>query len=178
MTADSGSQAAIDRLVDWLGQLGGRWGLPPDACRLHGWLYFTARPAPMGEIEAAVGLAPAEAQAALAWLEDHRLVERDAGGGWTTLDDPWELVMRSLEVRRERELGPALELLRSSRAEAATDRPLAARIDGLLALLDDIAALDAQARRFSPRTLRRLIGAGGFAARLVGGALGQRRGRG
>ena len=176
MAAGDPARGAVDRLVAWLGELGPRWGLPAEACRLHGWLYLSGRSASAGEIETGVGLTPGQAQSALAWLEAHRLVERDAGGGWRTLDDPWELVMRSLEKRRDEELAPARELLRSSRIAAAADRPLAARIDRLATLLDDIAAIDAQTRRLSPETLRRLIGAGGRAARFFDSAFGPRRG--
>lgn len=173
MSAGGSGREAMDRLVAWLGELGPRWGLPADACRLHGWLYLSGRVASAGELETAVGLTPGEAGAALAWLEARRLVERDAGGRWRTLDDPWELVMRSLETRRDEELGPARALLRSASIAAAADRPLAARIERLTRLLDDAAAIDAQARRLSPATLRRLIGAGGRAARFLDSAFGQ-----
>ena len=74
--------------------------------------------------------------------------------------------MRALERRREEELGPALALLRDARRETA-DPLLGSRIDRLAALLEDVAAIDAQARRLSSSTLRRLIGAGGVAARTA-----------
>jgi hypothetical protein len=83
--------------------------------------------------------------------------------------------MRSLESRRDRELGPARDLLSSSRAAAAGTSATVARIDRLLALLDDFVAIDAQMRRLSPSTLRRLVGAGGRVARIMEGAFGRRR---
>lgn len=166
MTVGAGPDSARRRLLDWVAELGPRWGLPADACRAHGWLYLHGRPAAASEIAEGTGLADGEVAAALIWLFDHRLVQEGSAGRWSTGQDPWEAVMRSLEVRRERELAPALEVLRASRREAGSDPALASRVDRLLALVEDIAAIDAQARRLPPATLRRLIGAGGRVARL------------
>ena len=170
-----GEAAAMERLLTWLGELGARWGLPADACRVHGWLYLSARAATEAEIAAATEVAPADTRSALDWLADHGLADTDQEGRWRTGDDPWELVMRSLERRRDRELGPALEILQASRRDARANPKLAERIDRLLALAADIAAIDAQARRLSSKSLRRLIGAGGRAARLIDQLLGPGR---
>ena len=172
----SGETAAMERLLAWLGELGPRWGLPADACRVHGWLYLSARAATEAEIGAATRVGPDETRSALDWLSDHGLADKDRDDRWRTGDDPWELVMRSLERRRDRELGPALEILEASRQDARSSPRLAERIDRLRALAEDIAAIDAQARRLSSKSLRRLIGAGGRAARLADRLLGPSRG--
>ena len=166
--------ATVERLIDWLGELGPRWGLPAEACRVHGWLYLTSRRAALPEIASAVRLSSEATVKALDWLGEYHLVESDPDGRWRTEGDPWELVVRVLERRRDRELGPALELLRSSRAEA-NDPQVSERIGSLLALAEDVASIDAQAQRFSPRTLRLLLGAGGRVARFVDSALGPAR---
>src|SRR4051812_49270103 len=113
-----------ERVIAWLGDLGGRWGLPPDACRVHGHLYLTARAATAGELAPALGMSEAEVGEALTWLQTQGLVDRSEPTRWRTGADPWELVTTSLEHRRARELGPALELLRTSRREAAGDTML------------------------------------------------------
>lgn len=163
----SGGGAALERLLEWLADVGPRWGVPAAACRVHGWLYLTGRSARADEIAGAVDLPPAEVEDALRWLAERRLAEETAAGAWRTGQDPWEMVSRALEVRREQELGPALAVLRTSRRDASGDPLLAGRIDRLLGLVDDIAAIDAQARRLSPATLRRLIGTGGRLARFL-----------
>jgi len=165
---------AVRRLLDYLAALGPRWGLPADACRLHGYLYVLARPAPEAALREALALGDGF-DAALAWLVDYRLVEQD-DGGWRTDSDPWELVVRALDERRQRELGPALAMLRDCRRDVRQDGDRAAemQVGKLLALAEDIAAIDAQARRLSSRTLRRAIGLGGLAARLIDRALGGR----
>lgn len=171
----AGSAAAVERLLDWLAEVGPRWGVPGEACRAHGFLYLRGRSAGRDEIAAGSGLGPGEVEAALDWLDRHRLASADAAGRWSTGSDPWEIVMAALAVRRDQELGPARAVLDRSRADAAADAELAHRIDRLRGLVDDIAAIDAQAQRLSPATLRRLLGAGGTAARLLGRAFRPRR---
>ena len=172
----AGAATAREAVVAWLGEVGARWGLPADACRVHGWLYLSGARATESEIAEAVGLSSAEIEAALGWLADHGLADAGSGNAWQTGDDPWELVVRALDRRRDQELPHALEVLRESRRQVASGSRLAGRIDGLLALVGDIAAIDAQARRFSPRSVRRMIRAGGSLARLVEPLLGPRRG--
>jgi DNA-binding transcriptional regulator GbsR (MarR family) len=162
---------AMQRLVDFLGELGPRWGLPRDPCRVHGYLYLRARPASEDEIRAALGLGDADWADALTWLKDYRLVEPAPDGMWRTGSDPWELMMRALDERRRREAGPALETLRECRRLALSERPsdplLRGQIDKLLSLAEDLEAIDAQTRRLSPTALRRLVGVGAGAARLL-----------
>lgn len=160
------------RLIAWLGELGGRWGLPPDACRVHGYLYFTAASASAAELADALDMGGIAVDEALRWLAGRDLVQEERPARWRTGTDPWELVTISLEHRRARELGPALELLRASREEAAGDPMLSRQIGRLHDLVEDLAAIDAQARRLSPATLRSLLGLGGRVARLIGGRAG------
>jgi DNA-binding transcriptional regulator GbsR (MarR family) len=159
------------RIIDFLGELGSRWGLPAEACRIHGYLYLVAKPLTEAELRAALAVDDAVLVPALAWLADYRLIERLRGDAWRTESDPWDLVMRALDERRRREIVPALTLLRDSHAaareEGGRNRVVVAQIDKLLALAEDVAAIDTQARRLSSRTLRRMVGVGGFAARLM-----------
>jgi len=170
---------AIQRLVDFLGELGPRWGLPAESCRVHGYLYLRARPATEDELCTALGLDGAALESAMAWLKDYRLIERAPGSAaWRTESDPWELMMRALDERRRREAGPAIEVLhecqRMAAAEHARDRVVCAQIGKLLALAEDLAAIDTQARRLSPATLRQLVGIGGRAARFLDRTFGKR----
>jgi DNA-binding transcriptional regulator GbsR (MarR family) len=158
------------RLVDFIAELGPRWGLPAEPCRVHAYLYLIDRAAAEGEICAALGIEAAACGAALAWLADMRLAG-PVGTGWRTDGDPWELLLRALEERRRREIAPALNLLRTCRREALADRTtepaVAGQIGRLLDLVEDLAAIDVQTRRLSPRTLRQLVRFGGRAARFL-----------
>lgn len=166
---------AMRRTIDFLGALGSRWGLPASACRVHGYLYLTARPATTEALGAVTGLDAATIDDALLWLADYRLIERAGPSGWRTGSDPWELMVRALDERRRREIGPAMAVLRDCQAEALRDDPVVARQVGkLLELARDLEAIEGQARRFSPETLRHAIGLGGLAARAINRTFGRR----
>jgi len=164
-------------VVEWLGQLGPRWGLPAQACRVHALLYLLARPVPAEALAARLALDPATADAALRWLADEGLAQ-GTPAGWVTETDPWALMTHALEQRRARELAPAREMLDAWRSASAGEDPLvAAQARRLASMVEDVAAIDAGARRLSPATVRRLVGLGGRASRLVDRALQGRRGR-
>lgn len=158
------------RFVDYLGELGPRWGLPSIPCRVHGYLYAIAKPATEADLRGALSVKGPELAQALVWLTDYRLVSHK-DGSWRTDSDPWELLLRALEERRRREIDPALVLLRDCQREMMADdaggRTASAQIAKLIALVEDLAAIDMQARRFSPQTLRRLVGLGGRVGRLI-----------
>jgi DNA-binding transcriptional regulator GbsR (MarR family) len=162
---------ALDRVIDFLRDLGPRWGLPADVCRVHGYLYLVARPIAEADLRAALDLSEGALSQALAWLVEYRLVERVRADSWRTGNDPWELMMRALEERQRREIGPALDLLRNTRraanAEGGSSRAVAVQIGKLLRLAEDIEAISNQAQRLSPATVRQMVGLGGFAARIL-----------
>lgn len=164
------------RVTDFLATLGPRWGLPAAPCRVHGYLYLVARPLSETQLRRDLALDNAALADALAWLRDYRLIEAAGTASWRTDTDPWDLMMRALDERRRRELAPALDLLRDCEREASAedDAEVSAQLKKLVALVEDIGAIDAQARRLSPKTLRRLVGAGGRAARFVERTLGKK----
>lgn len=168
---------STDRLIDFLGDVGQRWGLPAVACRVHGYLYLIARPVPEAELEKGLGLSGKPLAEALAWLADYQLATC-ADRSWRTDTDPWVLMLRALQERRQREVEPALELLRDCHRDIASDsgqdRVLRLQVGKLLALVEDLAAIDMQTRRLPPRALRQLVGIGGRAARLFGRTRGRK----
>jgi len=169
---------AMARVIDFLGDLGPRWGLPRDACRLHGYLYLAAKPITQDELRDTLKLTDTGLAEALAWLTEYKLIEHVRSQEWRTDSDPWELMIRALEERQRREIGPALALLRdcqqAARVERGPHRAAAAQIDKLLQLVEDLAAIGAQAQRLPPAALRQMVGFGGAAARLIDRALGRR----
>ncbi len=167
---------ARDRVVDFLGELGPRWGLPAEACRVHAYLYLLAKSVPDAELRAALGLSGPALARALAWLAEYRLAERAGADAWRTGSDPWELMLRALQERQRREVGPALDLLHECRRLALTEggaqRTVAAQIGKLVGLAEDMAAINSQAQRLSPAAMRRMVGLGGFAPRVLERTLG------
>ena len=175
MTPAALSPAAM-RIIEWLGELGPRWGLPGDGCRVHGLLYLFARPLTAKEIATLLLLDSQQTENAIQWLVSDALISQ-AAGGWQTGTDPWTLMMQALETRRARELATA-RTVSDAWAHDYSDREdqiMARQAARLFALVDDIAAIDAGARHFSPAAMRRLVGVGGRAARVIDRALGGRR---
>lgn len=169
------SPAAM-KIVDWLGEVGSRWGLPPDACRVQGLLFLMARPVLQDAIEAELDMTSSQAGDALAWLAKERLAASGADG-WTTQADPWLLVMQALESRRARELAPARAVLATWHSPSPAEDPIVVRQARLLRdLVDDLAAIDTGAQRLSPDAMRRMVSIGGRAARFVDKAFGRRSG--
>ena len=172
---------AMQRFVDYFGALGPRWGLPAAACRVHAYLYLVARPVPEGDIAAALELDGAELEEALGFLADYRMAEGSRGAAWHSSGDPWDMLLSGLEQRRRRELPEALSTLRDCHREALAahdgGRAVAGQMAKMLALAEDLAAIDAGARHLSPQLLRGMVGLGGRAARTVDRIFGARRGR-
>jgi DNA-binding transcriptional regulator GbsR (MarR family) len=162
---------ALERVIGYLAELGTRWGLPAEACRVHGYLYLVARPVAETELTEALKLSETALGHVLAWLADYRLVQRGRDGAWRTGSDPWDLMMRALQERQRREVGPALDVLRDCRhaalAEAGPSRAVAGQIGKLVRLVEDIAAINKQAERLPPTAIRQMVGLGGMAARFL-----------
>jgi DNA-binding transcriptional regulator GbsR (MarR family) len=163
--------SALERAIKYLAELGPRWGLPAEACRVHGYLYLVARPVAETELCETLEISATALAPALAWLADFRLIERVRRDAWRTGTDPWDLMMRALQERQRREVGPALDLLRDCRraalAEGRPSRTVAGQIGKLLRLVEDIAAINRQAERLPPAAVRQMVGLGGMAARLL-----------
>ncbi len=162
---------ALERFVRYFGEMGPRWGLAADTCRAHAMLYLSGAPLTAAALAAALDLTAAAAASALDDVERWGMARRTADGRWETSGEPWDLLFAGLEERRRRELQPALATLRACRADAATDpaTPPAARlrIDRMLRLVEDLAAIDLQSRRLSPSGMARMVGIGARAARVL-----------
>ena len=162
---------AMDRFIRHFGEMGPRWGLDADTCRVHAFLYLAGRPASAGDVATSLGLSEPAVTRALEDLAQWGMARPAAGGAWDGSGEPWDLLFAALEERRRRELGPALEMLRACRDESAKDgatpAPVRGRVNHLLRLVEDLAAIDLQSRRFSPGSMARLVNLGGRAARLL-----------
>jgi DNA-binding transcriptional regulator GbsR (MarR family) len=161
---------AVRGFVDYFADLGPRWGLPADVCRVHAYLYVTARTISEDEIGAALSLDKTHLRDALTFLADYHVISGDGATQWRTSDDPWDLLIRGLEERSRRELPSALAALGECHKTALSDPDAgsasADRIARMLALVEDLAAIEGQAHRLSPQVLRGLAGMSGRAARF------------
>lgn len=167
------SPAAM-RIVAWLGEVGARWGLPVNACRVHAVLYLAAEPLTAAELTGLLRLNAEETAQALDWLLAQGLVTA-SGAAWRTGTDPWALMLQALQGRRSHELREARAVIDEWRREGVDeDDRVSRQAERLFDLVEDMAAIDAGTKALPPAATRRLIGLGGRAARLLDRAIGGR----
>jgi len=51
---DAAPTPSMRKFIDYFGELGARWGLDGDACRVHAYLYLAAHPATENDIASAL----------------------------------------------------------------------------------------------------------------------------
>ncbi len=160
------------RFIDYFGDLGPRWGVRSETSRAHALLYLTGSPVAPDDVAQALGISKAKATNALKDLLGWNMARKDEEGRWRTGGEPWDLLFAALDSRRQREIAPALELLRQcdadARADDATPVAVRRRIAGVLRLVENLAAIDVQSRRLPRSLLPRLVSATVSASRLVG----------
>jgi DNA-binding transcriptional regulator GbsR (MarR family) len=170
--SESSLTPAMRDFVDFFGDAGPRWGLPKNACRIHAFLYLSARTCSEMQIAAALSLSADDLRDAVAFLADYKLIENAGAQTWRTSDDPWEAMMGGLEARRRREMPAALAALRQCRTQAHADgqtpRSALRQIARMNELAEDVAAFDRGTQSLSPRLLRGFLALSGRAARMVG----------
>ncbi len=161
----------MGRFIDYFGDLGPRWGVRSETSRAHALLFLLGRPMERDEIAQALEFSKAKTTAALKDLLGWDMARQDDEGRWRTGSEPWDLLFAALDSRRRREIEPALEVLRDCAAAAAADPATPAatrrRIAGVLALVENLAAIDIQSRRLPKTLLPRLVSATGSASRLI-----------
>jgi DNA-binding transcriptional regulator GbsR (MarR family) len=170
--------SAVGRFVDYFGELGPRWGLPANACRVHAYLYLSANSISESEISKALSMDRKSVADALAFLNEYAMAAPTETSSWQTNGDPWDMLISGLEQRRRRELPAALATLKDCHREASADksarRLVAGQIGKMLALVEDLAAIDAQAQRLSPKVIRDFVSVSGRAARFLERAFGSK----
>src|SRR5438874_1236461 len=120
---------AIDRFVLQWGDMGSQWGVNRSVSQIHALLYLSERPLTAEEIAATLGLARSNVSNSIRELMAWDLIRRvpvkgDRREHFEAETDVWEIAMRIAAVRKERELDPAVDALKSCVADAERDRAL------------------------------------------------------
>lgn len=162
---------ATARFVEYFGDLGPRWGLPADACRMHAFIYVLGRPVKESEISEALDLNMKQLTEALDYLREFQVVAKAAPFTWNTSGDPLEMLLTGLEARKQRELPLALSTLESCRNEAITLGGTSAdQIEKMLDLVRGLGALDAQFQRLPKALVKRFLNMAGRTAQAFNGS--------
>ncbi len=133
---------AIERFVLHWGDLGSVWGVNRSVSQIHALLYVAERPVTAEDIADTLGMARSNVSNSLKELMAWRLVRRtpvlgDRRDHFIAETDVWEMVMRIIAGRKERELDPAARALRQCVEEAEGDKRVSAlAAQRLAAMLD------------------------------------------
>jgi DNA-binding transcriptional regulator GbsR (MarR family) len=137
--------ASIENFVLQWGDMGGKWGVNRSVAQIHALLYLSERPLTAEDIADRLGLARSNVSNSIKELQAWTLIRRvpikgDRREHFEAEADPWEIFARIAAGRKEREIDPAIAVLRTCRAEAEGDagiHPLAqARLNALLEFVD------------------------------------------
>jgi DNA-binding transcriptional regulator GbsR (MarR family) len=119
--------AAVQRFILHWGDMGGQWGVNRSVAQIHALLYLSERPLTAEEIAETLQLARSNVSNSIKELLAWKLIRRvpvmgDRRDHFEAETDIWDMVTRIAQGRKERELDPAAEALRTCMAEAESDR--------------------------------------------------------
>ena len=137
----------VERFILHWGDMGSSWGVNRSVSQIHALLYLSERPLTAEDIAEALGLARSNVSNSIRELMAWDLVRRvpvkgDRRDHFEAETDLWEIAMRIAAVRKERELDPAVDALKTCVAGADSDaklHPVAAkRLKDMLAFIESV----------------------------------------
>jgi DNA-binding transcriptional regulator GbsR (MarR family) len=168
---------AIQRFILQWGDMGGQWGVNRTIAQIHALLYVSDRPLNAEDIAETLGVARSNVSNSLKELQAWKIVKRipvpgDRRDHFAAEDDVWEMAMRIANVRKERELNPALETLETCLAEAENDSRVSAtqraRLEAMQEFTGSMDRWYEQMLKVPPATLLRMIKMGNTIVGLLG----------
>jgi DNA-binding transcriptional regulator GbsR (MarR family) len=118
---------AVEQFVLHWGDMGSHWGVNRSVAQIHAFLYLAGRPVTADEIAAALGMARSNVSNSIKELLGWNLIRRipirnDRRDHFEAEADLWEMFLRIAAGRKEREIDPAIAVLRTCVAESERDR--------------------------------------------------------
>ena len=117
---------AIERFVLHWGEMGGQWGVNRSVSQIHALLYLSERPLTADDIADTLGLARSNVSNSIKELLGWNLIRRvpirgDRRDHFEAETDIWEMFLRIAAGRKEREIDPAVAVLKACAADAERD---------------------------------------------------------
>ena len=117
---------AIERFVLHWGEMGGQWGVNRSVSQIHALLYLSERPLTADEIADTLGLARSNVSNSIKELLGWNLIRRvpirgDRRDHFEAETDVWEVFLRIAAGRKEREIDPAVAVLKACTTDAERD---------------------------------------------------------
>ena len=136
---------AIERFVLHWGEMGGQWGVNRSVSQIHALLYLSERPLAADDIADTLGLARSNVSNSIKELLGWNLIRRvpirgDRRDHFEAETDIWEVFLRIAAGRKEREIDPAVAVLKTCAADADRDAGVSVvareRLKAMLAFLE------------------------------------------
>src|SRR5215475_5599975 len=114
----TGLRPAIERFVLHWGEMGGQWGVNRSVSQIHALLFLSEKPMTAEDIADALGLARSNVSNSIKELLGWNLIRRvpirgDRRDHFEAETDIWEVFLRIAAGRKEREIDPAVAVLRA-----------------------------------------------------------------
>jgi len=167
---------AIERFVVHWGEMGTVWGVNRSVAQIHALLYLGDEPLTADDIAAQLAMARSNVSVSLRELLGWNLIRRVQAMGdrrdyYEAEADMFEMVRRIAQGRKEREIDPALAVLRACAAEAKADQRVSAgarkRLAAMLEFTETVDRSFGEIIRLPASTLMVLLKMGGAVARLA-----------
>ena len=136
---------ALERFVLHWGDMGGQWGVNRSVSQIHAVLYLSEQPMTADDIASTLGMARSNVSNSLKELLAWNLIRRvpikgDRRDHFEAETDIWEIFLRIAVGRKEREIDPAIAVLKSCAAETERDPTVSAvagvRLKEMLAFVE------------------------------------------
>jgi len=136
---------AIDRFVLHWGEMGGNWGVNRSVSQIHALLFLSERAMTAEDIADTLGLARSNVSNSIKELLGWNLIRRvpirgDRRDHFEAETDIWEVFLRIAAGRKEREIDPAVAVLKACTVDADRDAAVSptarARLKDMLAFIE------------------------------------------
>jgi len=170
---------AAERFVLHWGDMGGQWGVNRSVAQIHAVLFLSERPLTADDIAAMLGMARSNVSNSLKELLAWSLIRRvpikgDRREHFEAETDIWEMFLRIAARRKEREIDPAIAVLKSCVAEGERDPAMgeiaASRLKEMLAFVELMDGWYSQMLTVPKSSLAAVIRLGARVFNLVPGA--------
>ena len=167
---------ATERFILQWGEMGSRWGVNRSVAQIHAYMFLAIDPVTAEQIAGDLNLARSKGSNSIKELLSNQLIRPEPVKGdrrdfYAAETDPWEVMMRLSEARKQREIDPAMAMLQSAvaeiEAEGKADKQVLQRLRGLDTLLGQMASWYDQVKRLPKPVLKALVKLGGKVSGFV-----------
>ncbi|MBV6634008.1 MAG: MarR family transcriptional regulator [Alphaproteobacteria bacterium] len=167
---------AVERFVLHWGEMGSRWGVNRSVAQIHAYMFVATSPVSAEDIARDLNLARSNVSNSVKELLSYQLIRQTPVKGdrrdfFEAETDPWQVMMRLSEARKQKEIDPAIAMLdqalREIKEEGKADPAVIKRLEGLDALLGQMAGWYDQVKRLPQGVLKALVKLGGKVGGLV-----------